>query len=59
LKPFVYRVEAVDEWKVGYRCRANDVVADTVYSLFLLLVYAEIVLVFGIELVVGSELKCV
>ena len=36
----MYRVDAVDEWKVGYRCAANDVVADVVYSLFFLLVYA-------------------
>ena len=55
----MYRIEAVDKGKVGYRCRANDVVADTVYSLFLLLVYAEIVFVFGVELVVGSKLNLV
>jgi hypothetical protein len=59
LKPFVYCIEAVDEWKVGYRCSANDVVADIVYSLFSLLVYAEIVFVFGVELVIGSELDLV
>src|SRR6266566_2023716 len=47
------------ERMVGYRCRANNVVAGIVYSLFLLLVYAEIVLVFGIEPVVGSELVLV
>ena len=52
----MYRVEAINEWKVGYQCRANDIVADTVYSLFSLLVYTEIVFVFGIELVVGGEL---
>ena len=53
------RVEAVDEWKVGYRCRANDVVADIVYSLFSLLIYIEIVFIFGVELVIGSELNLV
>ena len=59
LKPFVYRVKAIDEGKVGYRRRAHNVVADTVDSLLLLLVYAEIVLVFGIELTVDSELVLV
>ena len=52
----MYRFKAVNKGKVGYRCSANDVVADVVYSLFSLLVYAEIVLVFGIELIIGSEL---
>jgi hypothetical protein len=55
----VYRVEVLDKWKVGYRCGANDVVADIVYSLFFLLVYAKIVLVFSVELIVGSELDLV
>ena len=59
MKPFVYRIEAVDEWKVGYQYGANDIVADIVYSLFSLLVYAEIVLVFGVELVVCSKLVLV
>ena len=52
----MYRVEAVNKWKVGYRYRANDVVADTVYSLFLLPIYMEIVFIFGIELVIGGKL---
>jgi len=55
----VYHVEAVDEWKVGYRYSANDVVADIVYNLFSLLVYAEIVFVFGVELIIGSEINLV
>ena len=52
----MYRFEAVDKGKVGYRCRANDVVANTVYSLFSLLVYTEIVFIFGVELVIGDKL---
>jgi hypothetical protein len=56
LKPFVYRFDAVDKRKVGYRCRSDDVVADVSYSLFLFLVYLEIVLIFSIELIIGSEL---
>jgi len=55
----VYRFQAIDKGKVSYRCRANDVVTDIVYSLFLLLVYAEIVFIFGIELIVGSELDLI
>jgi len=52
----VYRVEVIDEWKVGYRCSANDIVTNIVYSPFLLLVYAKIVFVFSIELVIYGEL---
>ena len=52
----MYRIEAVNKGKVGYRCRADDVVANIVYSLFFLLVYIEIVLIFGIELIIGNEL---
>ena len=55
----MYHIKAVDKGKVGYRCGANDVVADIVYSLFSLLVYAEIVLIFSIELVVGGKLVLV
>jgi len=55
----VYCIEVVNEWKVGYRCGLNDIVADIVYSPFLLLVYAKIVFVFSIELVVGGELTWV
>ena len=55
----MYRFEAVDEGKVGYQCRLNDVVANIAYSLFSLLMYTEIVLVFGVELIIGSELVLV
>ena len=55
----MYRFQVINKGKVGYRCRANDVVTDIVYSLFLLLVYIEIVLIFGIELIVSSKLVLV
>ena len=55
----MYRIKAVNKGKVGYQYSTNDVVADIIYSLFSLLVYAEIVLVFGVELVVCSELVLV
>jgi hypothetical protein len=55
----VYRFEATKKGKVGYRYRPHDVIADVVYSLLLLLVYLEIVLVFRIELVIGDKLVCV
>ena len=59
MKPFVYHVKAIHKGKVGYRRHAHNVVADTIDSLLLLLVYAEIVLVFSIELTVDSELVLV
>ena len=52
----MYYVKAVNKGKVGYRYSINNVVADITYSLFLFLVYIEIVLVFSIELIVNSEL---
>ena len=55
----MYRVEVVDKWKVGYRCGANDIVTDIVYSPFLLLVYIKIVFIFSIELVIGGKLTWV
>jgi len=55
----VYRVEAVNKWKVVYRCGANDVIADIVYGLLLLLVYVEVVLVFCVELIICSKLNLV
>jgi hypothetical protein len=55
----MYYIKAVNKGKVGYRCRANDIVADTVYSLFSLLVYIEIDFIFGVELIIDSELVLV
>ena len=52
----MYRVEAVNKGKVGYRYNANNIVTDIAYSLFLFLVYMEIILVFSIELIVDGEL---
>ena len=52
----MYRVEAVDKGKVGYRYSTNNIGANTVYSLFLFLVYTEIILVFSIELIVNGKL---
>jgi hypothetical protein len=52
----VYRVKAVDKWKVGYCYRANDVIVDTAYSLFLLLIYTQVVFIFSVELIIDSEL---
>ncbi len=55
----MYCLQAVDEGKVGYRCGAYDVVADIADGLFLLLVYTEVVLVFGVQLIVCGELVLV
>ena len=52
----MYCIKAVNKGKVGYRCRVNDVVADTVYSLFLFLIYTQIVFIFSVELVIGDKL---
>jgi hypothetical protein len=52
----MYHFEAVNEGKVGYQYRVNNVVVDTIYSLFLLFVYTEVIFVFGIELIINSEL---
>jgi hypothetical protein len=59
LKPFIYCVEAVDKGKVGYWRGAYNVITNVVNSLFLLLVYTEVVFIFGIELIIDSKLVLV
>ena len=55
----MYRFEAVNKGKVGYRYRVKNIVTNIVYGLFSPLIYTEIVLIFGIELVIGNELDLV
>ena len=55
----MYYIKAVNKGKVGYRYCAYNVVTNIINSLFSFLVYAEIVFVFSIKLVIGSELVLV
>ena len=55
----MYRVKAINKWKVGHRYGVNNIVADIAYSLFLLLVYIEIIFIFSIELIIYSKLVLV
>jgi len=52
----VYHFEAVNKREVGYRCCANNVIANIIYGLLLLLVYADIVLIFSVKLIIGNKL---
>jgi len=53
---FVYRFEVFNKREVGYQRRVDDIIADIVYGLLLLLVYAGIVLIFRVELIIGNKL---
>jgi hypothetical protein len=55
----VYHIKAVDKGKVGYQCGTGDVVANITYSLFLLLVYTEVVLILGVQLIICGKLVLV
>jgi hypothetical protein len=55
----MYYFKAVDKRKMGYRCGVNNIVINVIYGLFFLLMYTEIIFVFNIELIVGSELVLV
>ena len=52
----MYCIKAVNKGKVGYRYYTYNIVANIINSLFLLLVYMEIILIFNIKLVIGSKL---
>ena len=55
----MYHIMAFNEGKVGYQYRANNVVTNIIYSLFLFLVCTKIVFIFSMELIVDSELALV
>jgi len=52
----MYRFEAVNKREVGYQCYANDIIANIVCGLLLLLVYTDIILIFHVELIIGNKL---